>query len=169
MTIFKSERLLIRKLAMSDFPAFHEMQSNLNVMQFTTGKAMTEADNHEDLKKVLDAYSQANNDFWIWAIERKIDSEMIGTVALVIDDHGDHEIGYRLLEKYWGQGYGREISDRLIDYALETLKVPTLVAYVDVRNKASVKILDESPLPFVKEYFNETEQCLDRYYKWIRQ
>ena len=35
--IFETENLLIRKLVSSDLHAFHKMQSNFKVMQYTTG------------------------------------------------------------------------------------------------------------------------------------
>ena len=39
--IFETERLLVRKLVLDDLEAFHEMQSNDNVMQFVDGETKT--------------------------------------------------------------------------------------------------------------------------------
>tara|TARA_R100000789_G_scaffold82602_1_gene78025 strand:+ start:171 stop:338 length:168 start_codon:yes stop_codon:yes gene_type:complete len=36
--IFETQRLIVRKLIFSDLNAFHEMQSNLDVMRFADGE-----------------------------------------------------------------------------------------------------------------------------------
>ena len=162
--IFSTERLLVRKLRATDFPPFHEMQSNPNVMQHIIGRAHTEAENETQLKGVIDAYAKPNNNFWVWAILRKEDSAMVGTCA-IIKTEGEDEIGYRFLEKYWGNGYGLEITTGLINHALDTMKVPSLMAVVDKRNIASVKILERSKLKFIKEFVNE-EGITDRLYRF---
>jgi hypothetical protein len=38
----------------------------------------------------------------MYAVERKLDSKCIGTVALVKED-GDDDIGDRFLKEYWGE------------------------------------------------------------------
>ncbi|HFA48211.1 MAG TPA: N-acetyltransferase [Bacteroidetes bacterium] len=160
--IFQTTRLKIRNLEYSDFPAFHEMQSNPKVMRYTTGRPLSEKENRESLGKCISSYAKPGNRFWVWAIEKKLDGAFVGTCAIVYDN----EIGYRFLEKYWGKGYGKEISDGLIKYALEEMKAKKIIAYVDVENIASVKILDRSALKFEKEYFNEKEKCTERFYKF---
>ena len=122
------------------------MQGNEQVMKFTTGKANTLAESKDDLKKVIDHYAESNNQFWVWAIERKSDQSFVGTCALIGDGKGTYEIGFRFLEKYWRKGYGKEICNDLIDYAFCQSEVKNIIAYVDVRNIGSVKILDQSNL-----------------------
>jgi RimJ/RimL family protein N-acetyltransferase len=51
----------------------------------------------------------------MYAVERKLDSKCIGTVALVKED-GDDEIGDRFLKEYWGRGYETETCQGLIKY-----------------------------------------------------
>jgi len=69
-----------------------------------------------------------------------------------------------LLERYWGHGYGQEIANGLIRFALGQLGVDRLIAYVYTDNVGSVKILERSPMRFVKEFFNEEAGLLDRLY-----
>ena len=70
-------------------------------MQYVRGKAMTYEENRKELPTLIKKYEDPENDFWIYAVERKEDSNFVGTVALVKDDQDDDEIGYRFLEKYW--------------------------------------------------------------------
>lgn len=164
--IFETKRLVVRKLTKDDFLPFHEMQNNPKVLKFVIGRGYTEEENRKQLVGCIDKYSIPDNDFWVWAIIRKSDNEFIGTCAVIGDeDEKSNEIGYRFLEKYWGNGYGNEICNELLDYCIDILKMKSVFATVDVRNIGSVKILDKSRLKFVKEFLNE-ERVLDRYYKF---
>ena len=162
--IFTTTRLLVRRLELTDLDAFHQMQGNLKVMQYTTGRAMTFEENKAELKRVIDCYTQSENDFWVWAVLEKGSGNFVGTCALVKNGKGENEIGYRFLERYWGKGYGKEITLGLIDYGLSLPDMEELVAYVDKENVPSVKILDAT-FNLVKEYWNEEERCVDRYYR----
>jgi len=78
-------------------------------MQYASGKAQSLEENKADLKKVIDHYSEENNGFWVWAIEGKSSGELIGTAAIIVDKKNEGEVGYRLLEKHWGNRYATEI------------------------------------------------------------
>ena len=95
---------------------------------------------------------------------QKSDQQFVGTCAIVPNEQRP-EIGYRLLARSFGQGYGQEICNALIDYGIHEQGLPEIIAYVDVRNVASVKILDRSPLPFIEEMSNE-DGGVDRFYRW---
>ena len=75
--IFETERLLIRKLNIEDLQEFHELESNPNVLKFATGNVKTLEENSKELMNLIFKYNQPNNDFWIYAIERKLDSKCL--------------------------------------------------------------------------------------------
>lgn len=146
--IFKTERLLVRKLKFSDLEPFHEMQSNSKVMRFVRAKKMDYEGNKKDLKEVIAKYDKPNNDFWIYAVERLSDKAFVGTVAFVKYDIDD-EIGYRFLEKYWGKGYGTEVLQGMINYA-KKIKLPHLIAHVSPDNIASEKIIKNAGFEYLE-------------------
>ena len=162
--VFSTSRMIVRKLELSDLPAFHEMQGNPKVMQYTTGRAATLDENRIDLQGVIASYSKPENDFWVWAILEKSKNQFVGTCALIKNEKGEREIGYRFLERFWGNGFGKEIAQGLIQFGLSHEGIDELVAYVDKENIASVRILDAA-FEFVKEYFSEEEKCWERYYR----
>lgn len=166
--IFNTERLTIRLLREDDMEAFHEMQGNINVLRYTDYKSYTFEENQVNLKECIDKYSLEGNDFWIYAIETKSEKNFVGTCAIIVSDEGEDEIGYRLLERYWGNGYGKEITNGLINYMIEELNMKKIVAFVDERNTASIKILDQSKLVYRYSYFNKEDGCQDRYYSWLK-
>lgn len=160
--IFETKRLLVRKLESSDFAAFHEMQSNPNVMRYTGSTPRSADENRGELEKCINQYGQHNNNFWVWAIELKSTNEFVGTCAVVFEIN---ELGYRFLEKHWGHGFGNEISEGLIEHAFAKMNLAKVYAVVDRENRASAKILDRSKLVFVREDYNSEEDCFDRHYE----
>ena len=162
--VFETARLIVRNLMDSDFDAFHEMQSDDEVMRYTTGCGLDEVENRRQLRMCIDCYSKPENDFWVWGIMRRSDQQFVGTCAIVPNDRRP-EIGYRFLRKFFGMGYGQEICDGLIEHAVHDRRLPWLVAFADVRNVPSVKILDRSALTFIQEVANE-DGGVDRCYQW---
>lgn len=162
--VFTTQRLQIRRLTLADLDLFHKMQNDQQVMRYIGGKVSSYQENKKDLENILKFYNTPKNDFWVWAIALKSNRDFIGTVALVKNQKGEYEIGYRLLKTYWRQGYGKEVSNGLIKYAFEELHLKEIVAYVDKNNITSVRILD-STFNFIKEIYNEQDNCIDRYYK----
>ena len=162
--IFETSRLFVRELKGSDLVAFHEMQSDDEVMRYTTGAGFDEAENRRQLEDCITKYSEPDNNFWVWAVVRKSDQQFVGTCAIVPNEQRP-EIGYRFLRKFFGNGYGQEVCDGLIEYGIREQELTEIIAYVDTRNIASAKILDRSRLSFIREVANE-DGFADRFYRW---
>ena len=162
--IFETQRLRIRKLILNDLNSFHEMQSNPKVMQFATGEVKTLLAHQKELSELINLYAKSNNDFWIYAIERKLDSKFIGTLALV-KDNKDDEIGYRFLEKYWGNGYGSEVCKAALKYCKEK-GFRKLIAYCVDQNIASAKILEKLNFIVVEKFVSDDIQLPETKYEF---
>jgi RimJ/RimL family protein N-acetyltransferase len=161
--IFETERLIVRKLVSTDINPFHEMQSNSKVMQFADGEVKNFDAHKSELNELISKYTLSNNDFWIYAIERKSDKSFIGTVALVKDGDED-EIGYRFLEKYWSRGYATEICKELILYC-KSIGMQKIIGYVVDQNIASAKILERFNFRIVKKFMSEDIQLPETKYE----
>ena len=148
--IFETEILLVRRLKMSDIKPYHEMQSNPKVMQYVIGEVQTEKEHLVELERLIDFYDKKGNDFWIYAIDRKLDHKFIGTVGFCKDDRGDDEIGYRFLEKYWGLGYGSNLCKASVMYC-SSIGMPKLIGYVINLNMASAKILKKCNFEYISD------------------
>jgi len=159
--IFETKRLRVRKLLMNDFGPFHKMHSNINVMQYVRGRAMTYEENEKELQMLIGKYKDPKNDFWIYAVERKEDMNFVGTVALVKDDHNDDEIGYRFLEKYWKNGYGFEIAKGLVDHCRK-IGLPKIIANVVKKNEASTKIIKKLGFNFIRDFVSNDLKLPER-------
>jgi len=149
---------------LSDLEPFHEMQSNINMMQYVRVKEMTFEQNTKELAELIGKYAHIENDFWIYAIEKKLDYKFVGTCALIKDFNKEDEIGYRFLEKYWKLGYGLEICKGIINYC-SLVGMPKLIAYVADENNASIKIVESCYFQFVKKVYDPTLKITETKYE----
>jgi len=164
--IFETERLYVRKLIKEDINAFHEMHANSNVMKYVSVKVMTYEENEKDLNELIAFYDKEDNDFWIYAVVKNLDKEFIGTIALIKDKNNDDEIGYRFLEKYWGNGFGNEIVNGLIKYT-KNIGFSKLIECVSPDNLASEKIIKNCGFKLVASYRCTDLKIPERKYKLI--
>ena len=157
---------MIRQLRESDQSAYFDMMGNPNVMSSIPRVVMTNEESNDHLNKILNT-EHKTSDTKVWAIELKAENEFIGLCAFLKNNDNEDEIGYRLREKFWGVGYGTEITKGLIDFGFKHLNTDLITADVFVDNLRSVKILEK----FFKrdiEFFNTEDQCTDRRYKLPR-
>ena len=108
MAVFETPRLIVRELVDSDFDGFHKMQSDEEVMRYTSGEVFDEVENRRQLQMCIDSYQKIGNDFWVWAVERKLDKAFVGTVAIVPNEGRPEQ----------------ELCDGLVTYAIEVQECP---------------------------------------------
>ncbi|CAM1363193.1 Protein N-acetyltransferase, RimJ/RimL family [Tenacibaculum sediminilitoris] len=152
--IFETKNLLIRKLQVVDIETFYELESNPKVLQYATGKPKNLEETKEDLEQLIARYTNKENDFWIYAIERKSNNEFVGTVALVKDEEGNDEIGYRFIERYWGNGFATELCEKLIQYC-KSIGMKKLIGCVVDENVASAKILERFNFVAIEKFISD--------------
>jgi RimJ/RimL family protein N-acetyltransferase len=66
---------------------------------------------------------QVERGFTFWIVERKADRDLLGFCGIKIADtpgspiEGAYEVGWRLREDAWGQGYAKEAAIAALDFA----------------------------------------------------
>ncbi|WP_428742231.1 GNAT family N-acetyltransferase [Tenacibaculum sp.] len=152
--IFETKRLLVRKLKHSDLEGFYELESNPKVLQYATGGPKNFEECKVDLDQLIKRYDDVANDFWIYAVENKQSNNFIGTVALVKDEDGNDEIGYRFIERFWGNGFASELCGGLIHYCKSKGMKKLIGCVVDV-NVASAKILERFNFVAIEKFISD--------------
>lgn len=128
----KSERLILRKMKLSDASDFLEMELNDRKL----GKINTINKAKLWIKKCV------NKDGFYLSIVLK--NKVIGYIELCHLDWWDWnagEICYYINKNYWRQGYATESSKALIDYCFTKLNFHKVYADTDPNNIASQKTL----------------------------
>src|SRR4051794_29552797 len=109
--IAETERLILRTWRQEDRAVYLATCNTEAVTAHLGGPAAAE---DIDAAFARIAKSQSEHGFSFWAIERKADGALLGYCGpRICDDlerpvHGELEIGWRLREDAWGQGYGVE-------------------------------------------------------------
>lgn len=140
--VFETDRCIARWLQIRDKENYYLLQSNSLVMKYVGVPAKNKKGNYKELLQLIEKYNLPQNDFWIYAVERKRDGQFLGTCALVKDEDKNDELGYRLMPEFWGQGYGYEICTGIVNYSRKIGK-KLLMGYVAHKNIASSIILSK--------------------------
>jgi ribosomal-protein-alanine N-acetyltransferase len=159
--IFETEKLYARKLEENDEAAFFELMSNPNVMDPIPQKPFEKNESASKLTELISL--ESSSDTKIWSLCKKGSSDLIGICGVLKNDENEDEIVYRIIERFWGNGYGTEITKGLIDFCFNKMNSEFITADVCVENARSVKILNKF-FNVQKEFFNPEDNCMDRRY-----
>lgn len=67
----------------------------------------------------------------------------VGRAGFSIGPDGIPELGYSFLRQFWGQGFATEIAAALRDWFFATRNDPAFVAFTEVDNEASCRVLEK--------------------------
>ena len=75
------------------------------------------------------------------ALADRTSGELIGSIGIWNSEPWpEAELGYWLLPEYQGKGYGQEAGIAVKEYALNALKLSSLVSYIDPANEPSKRL-----------------------------
>ena len=155
--ITETERLIIRGLLPTDIDEMLELHSDPEVHIFLGNNTIT---SKKKLLEIIDSVRQQYIDFGVgrWAMINKKTGEFIGWTGLefVTKETNNHtnfyDLGYRLIKRFWGQGFATESAFASLDYAFDTLNIEQVYAMADCNNLGSNKILKKVGLHFIEEF-----------------
>ena len=152
---FESERLLFRKLLLSDAKDLLLIRSNDAVMKYLDiARFESIADAEKMIQTVSESYDKETG--INWGIVEKHSNNFIGYFGFwrMIPEHCRAEIGYALKPEYWGRGYMYETINRMVRFGFKNINLHSIEANVNPDNDKSKKVLEK--IGFRKEaYFRE--------------
>ena len=130
-TVVETDRLILREWGEADSDRFYEAMNTPAVMRHLGG--VQDRDAWDAAKARLDSY-QRDFGHTFWIVERKEDGELLGFCGLKRVNAegtsltGQFEVGWRLRESAWGQGYAKEAAIASLDLAFGRFEAPNVVA-----------------------------------------
>lgn len=104
-------------------------------------------------------FYQIEHGFTFWAVERRSDDAMLGFCGLKRANapgaeplHGEVEVGWRLREDAWGQGYAREAATASLDLAFYRFRAPRVIALTARGNLPSQGLMKRLGMRAVPEH-----------------
>ncbi|MDX2362723.1 MAG: GNAT family N-acetyltransferase [Crocinitomicaceae bacterium] len=164
MELFATDRLSVREFTSIDIDYFIELLSDPEIRRPVPQPTWSEDKINSMFEEFCDYEKDPlTKERSAWGVFESSKTELIGLCALLTNDDGQRELGYRFRHKYWGKGYGTEVTKNFIDYCFSSLQLEVIAADVNIENIGSVKILEKFFSP-VNQFFNERDQCYDRRY-----
>ena len=142
--ILKTERLTLRQLTVNDEKEIFNLRSDVEINKYLDRQVSNTIDDARNfINKVNENINK--NDSLYWAITLSDRNILVGTICLFdfSNDNYKCEIGYELLTNFQGQGIMREAVEKVIDYALNTIKVKRIEAFLHRDNQRSIKLLEK--------------------------
>ena len=136
-------RLRLRPWRDADLAPFAALNADPEVMRWFPSTLTR--DQSDQLAGRIRARLAADG-FGLWAVEVAASRAFIGFVGLapVTFEAGftpATEIGWRLARRHWGHGYAPEAARSALRYAFDELRVPEVVSFTTVRNRASRRVM----------------------------
>ena len=139
----RTERLLMRRWRRSDREPLAALNAGPEVMRHFPARldrvqSETAVDRYEELFE--------NNGFGLWALERAADGTFLGFTGLNampegVPGEGDQEVGWRLAQHAWHQGYATEAARAAVEAAFGPLRLPRVWSMTAVTNTPSQAVM----------------------------
>jgi [ribosomal protein S5]-alanine N-acetyltransferase len=167
----ETERLILREFRESDVDGIFELDSNPNVHRYLGNKPISTKEEAEKIVAgVLKQYTERGIGRWI--MTDKETGEFLGWSGLRLNTEYNmngftryYDIGYRILEQFWGKGYATESGKAAVNYGFEVMNLAAIYATTDIGNGASHKALLKIGLSYVEDFYFEEEGLDLRWYK----
>ena len=136
----ETERLRLRTWDPEDLDEFMRHTNTEAVMRWLGG-VRNRAWHEAAFGRIERYHREFGHTFWI--VERKSDGALLGFCGLKRVNSegapfpGDFEVGWRLREDAWGQGYAKEAAIKSLDLAFARFGAPHVVALTVQQNDAS--------------------------------
>lgn len=150
-TITTTDRLRLEKIDARHKGDLYALLSNPIVHKYFP-KILDHHESKAFYEKIQARYK--NDGYCFWAVIRKKDNTFLGICGLlsqIIDGRKEVEVGYRISNQYWGQGYGTEAAGGCIDYGREKLKLSSIISLIRPINLPSIRVAEKNGLKLEKE------------------
>ena len=150
--ILETERILLRPLKISDAEtAYQNWTSDPEVAKFVRWNLHTSVD--DTITWLTEAESNIESEtHYDWGFVCKESNVLFGAGGLFYnEDHGMFELGYNMMQSYWGRGLATEAAKAMIDFAIDVLGETKLFVCHAKENLASRKVIEKLGFVYQKD------------------
>jgi RimJ/RimL family protein N-acetyltransferase len=140
----ETERLILRKLKMSDLEDFHSFRSNPEICKFQSFNAFTIGDSKKFIEEQSNAEFGTAGEWVQTGIVWKENNKLIGDFALKPerDEPRTVEIGVTLNTEYQGKGFAVEAFTKVFEYLFTKTETHRIIGLLDTENIGSQKLME---------------------------
>jgi RimJ/RimL family protein N-acetyltransferase len=161
----ETERLLIRPWRHEEAPRLLDLLSRVEVAKWLGDGPPKLMKDLDEAHQRIDRYAgySAEPPLGIWAVERRTDGVVAGTVLLVPlpnNENGEVEIGWHLHPDSWGHGYASEAAAAILRHGFEG-GLPEILAVTHLGNDKSQAVMGRIGMPgrgVVEKWYDEPSE-----------
>ena len=146
--IIETERLRLRPLTIDDAQnAYERWTSDPEVAKYMMYNAHTSIEETKERLSTIDINSDTAYDF---AVCSKDDDYLFGSCGIYYKDSDQvFEVGYNLARDHWRQGYGTEVMQALVDFAVNDLHQTAIRGRYEVHNEVSGHVMKKCGFEYI--------------------
>lgn len=148
--VLQSPRLLLRQWTPEDARFLYQLNLDPQVLEYTGDGAF---DSIQDAQIFIENYSQYQlHGFGRWLMVRHDDGAKLGWCGLRrAENRLEVDLGFRIAQEYWGQGYASEAAQACLSYGHQVLGIPEIIARTHRSNLRSQHVLERIGMHFEGE------------------
>lgn len=154
--MIETERLILREWTKDDVEPFAEMNRNKAVMEYLP-KILSFEETRDFYYRIIREFAEYG--FGLYAVELKSSGKFIGYTGFHWFDFDAEfspgvEIGWRLNNKYWNQGYATEAAQACLDYACEKRLFTQIYSFTAACNHRSERVMQKIGMKQMGKFFH---------------
>ena len=140
--ILETDNLMMRQIEENDWSLFYQLETDISVQKFVSD-INTKSKIKERFKSRLEKWDKKSSQWLCLVIIDKSTNEKIGVTGFYPEweSYKQAEVGFMLLPKFHGKGYGKESLIAVLDFALNECEFHKIKATVTEGNDASCHLL----------------------------
>jgi RimJ/RimL family protein N-acetyltransferase len=143
-TVLETSRLVLKKIDTNDAPFYVKLFNSKGWLQNIGDRNIKSNDDAVAYIKKHYLPEYEKNGYGSYTVNLKETGETIGACGLYKRDVlEDPDIGFAFLDAYHGKGYGYESASAIMEYALTSLDIQTILGFTLPTNVASIKLLEK--------------------------
>jgi [ribosomal protein S5]-alanine N-acetyltransferase len=160
----KSERLLIRRFAVSDLADFLAYQADPVVRRHLHGDPMTPDQAATYLATQARLAEDALDSWHGYAVELLAEQRVIGDVGVWLPAPAGSpgDVGFQFHPEFHGHGYAREAMQTFLPYVFEKLGIGAVTATCDAADQASWTLMKRLGMHLVEKSDDQLQYALTR-------
>lgn len=149
MIVLETPRLRLREVTLGDAGFVLELLNDPGWLRFIGDRKVRSLADAAAYVRGGPHLSYATHGFGLWLVERKEDGVALGLCGLIKRETlKEVDLGYALLARFTGQGYGSECAFAVVEHARAVVGLARLAAITSLDNAASIRVLERLGLSF---------------------
>lgn len=156
MIRLETERLVIRDHGPEDLEGLFRLLSDPKAMRFIPDLRVADLDGaRANLRVAVEEAARPDRVKFFFAMVEKASGAYVGEIGFTREDPGTAELGYFILEPFWGRGLVTEAACRVMRFAFEDAGIHRIRIGCYKANVGSERIMVKLGARKVREYEGE--------------